>query len=414
MAGKNPDIDRPALSGAQVQTTLFNQALNARAAFPQDPEGLRRELSMRQVRLAGLPQIALENVKAPSPTHTTFSRVPLNLMASLGTDGSWEKELDTSSPEIFKAAEAMLDTDPESSEKLFHLKETPFDRVRVTAYEGPLGPIYTGVSGAHRTAGALVAGVESVYADVERISYPCFIEKTLGEVEPLLRAGLIKGNFEADETGREVFRVTNAVVPWIFSSPEAIAEIGAAYLNAYPNGFESLPVPPEVLSDAQSFKEFIRDHRDNPPAALKEFIDTPGPAAQVKEGEAKDVSGIAQSQVSLQAKRDTPAFHAAPGSLRKRNLALSKGYLLSYGDDMSGGRMTAIRDTYGNVGSETTMVPSGWKAVWVHDSSMNRPYGSDYRVIVYNPAQYAVDETGTVGGKTVENFAGTRLIKREN
>lgn len=412
-AGKNPDIRRPAVSGAQVHTALFNQSQVARSVLPTDPTEFREALSERQSYLLQRPTVPIEHFQAPRPTHTTFSRVPLELVASLGSGDSWEKNLNLNSPEILRAAETLLEPDPQGPEKVFHLQSDPFERIRVTAYEGPMGPIYTGSEGSYRTAGAMVAGLDSVYADVQRISYPSIVNKSRAEILPLLRAGLVRGGFERDAAGNEVFRATNAIVPWIFSEPEAIAEVGAAYLRAYPDGFESLPIPPEVLSDASAFKEFLKDHEDAPPYSLQEFIDKPGPSSPLKDGESRDAGGIKHAAVSLQAKVGSDAYlaPAAAGPLRKRNQALGKGYLLSFEDSSKGGT-SLIRDTYGNIGAESTMIPSGWKAIWILDPSINRPYGSDYRVVVYNPAEYAVDETGTLAGTTVESFSGTRLVKK--
>lgn len=412
VASRHPDVSRPVASSAQVHADVMRQADAARLSLPFDLTERAQHLSMRRERLSGRAKFSIQALASmPEPRHSTFSRVPVELLFNRGGRGTFGSLGDKAS-ETVTIAQSLLTGDPGVIERAFHT-QTLNDRVSVRAFDGPSGPIYASVEGSTRTDAATIAGFNSVYADVQRVTYPSIVDIPRARAEKLLSAGLIAGEFQTID-GREVFVASNAVLPWIFGSAQDVAEVTSMYLEAYPDGLYSLPVPIEVLQDPRELEAYLEDHSGAPAAALSEMMSINRNLSPVSPGEIKDAAGVPGAVKSL-VQPHVPAevmvdrSSSASSNLLARERTLDqKGYIPAFEQLVDG--KSFVRDAHGNTITPDKAVPDGWSEEWVLDFSANAPYGSNYRVIVYDPKRVKVVFGSAPSGQILERISDAFVV----
>lgn len=181
--------------------------------------------------------------------------------------GGWSFEYDSRQGRAAKVAERLYQsaTTPLLAEEVFHLEDKPDERIKLTAIEGPAGPMFLVDDGTHRMMGCMVAGLEYIPAEVKRIKYPILIETTSQEEmqdwEQKIQAGLIDGQLTTTtDTGgkpRYTLRVIREVVPWIRVQGEMdMTRISRAYEQLYPDALDQLEVPRDALIDPVAFNYY--------------------------------------------------------------------------------------------------------------------------------------------------------------
>ena len=185
------------------------------------------------------------------------------------SDG-WAHEIEDRHGRIDEVAAELHDPTPANIEEVFHADDS-LERIRLRAIDGPRGPIYLAEDGTHRISGAMMAGLESIPAQVERSSYPLELMTADGgeaaHWERLLSAGMITGSIKEgsapDGAPIKHLRIESEVAPWVRTKNQwELAKISQAYEQLYPNSLDDLTVPRDALTDSVAFEFYLSGRWD--------------------------------------------------------------------------------------------------------------------------------------------------------
>jgi hypothetical protein len=170
-------------------------------------------------------------------------------------EGGWRAEYENRKGRINEVGSALRDIGrhPENIERIFH-PDTPNERIRLTAFDGPAGSIYIVDDGTHRVAGAKAARLEEIPCDVRKLAYPRELitgdRNVVYEWQRRIDCGIMNGEINESPDGRSVLTITAEVVPWAaVTSQSDFLKISAVYEKVFPNGLDGLRVPREALID---------------------------------------------------------------------------------------------------------------------------------------------------------------------
>lgn len=227
-------------------------------------------LEQKDQRLASMPQLGRSLTEAwfwGKRTAPVFGWAQTDKIvgASLKKIEGWAYESDDRKGRINEIAGDLVEGkgDPKTLEHVFHAQKQ-HERIRLTAIDGPSGPIYAVDDGTHRVSASKLIGLDEIPADISVMQYPVEISTDIDDIrlsdwQRKIELGLIDGVIEdfKDSNGQQGKRLTvkSEVLPWIRASVDDIAEVSTVYETLYPGSLDNLPIPKQALLDpvANSF-----------------------------------------------------------------------------------------------------------------------------------------------------------------
>jgi hypothetical protein len=172
--------------------------------------------------------------------------------------GGWGFEYRGRKGRIIEIAKKILEAvkNPFNAELIFHFR-SPSQRIKLVSIKGPSGPMYIVEDGSHRVAGAMLAGLRRIPAEVKRIKYPLEVttpeEGIAKDWQKKIELGLIQGKTEEIQVeGRKLYKITveREVLPWIRTvDPHVLTKISRLYEKLYPGSLNNFPIPRDALVD---------------------------------------------------------------------------------------------------------------------------------------------------------------------
>ena len=196
----------------------------------------------------------------------------------------WAHEYNDRQGRLVEVAKSLLEVDAnqESIERVFHPNNKE-ERLKLTAINGPEGPIYLADDGTHRVGGIKLAGLTEIPAEVASIEYPMttkdWSQEKFDDWQKKIDLGLIKGEIGEglNKSGKKVqqLKVESEVCEWIRTVEQSrLIKISRMYEQVYPGSLDSLPIPRDALVDQvannyymegkwEEWEEKFKDHPRN-------------------------------------------------------------------------------------------------------------------------------------------------------
>jgi len=259
---------KPVGSAEEVNQRIRKQVTDAMKALTMD------DLEKRRLELKSRPQIgsvALTDSLVGVDQQSIFKWVPTDKIVgrTWETPDSWASEIEARKGRVVRVAEEIIGSNgnPEVMEHVFHIKKA-HERIKLTAIDGPAGPMYYVDDGTHRVSASMVAGLSEIPCDVKAVSYPLEqIATNDNEVQVedwriKIELGLIDGQIQdsMDSHGKKIKKlvVRSKVLPWIrTTSQHGLLTISRIYENLYPGSLDNLKVPREALIDPVANNYFM-------------------------------------------------------------------------------------------------------------------------------------------------------------
>ena len=169
----------------------------------------------------------------------------------------WAHEYEARAGRIDSVEAAIRSGDPQLIENIFHTQK-PDERIKLSAYDGPAGPMYGVEDGTHRVAGSMRAGLEEIPASVRRIKFPfSFRGRAVEQAQDIrskIALGMIDGEIQEtkDEHGEPIYTyvIRHEVLPWLHTTSQRdLIKISRMYEQLYPGTLNDLPIPRDALVD---------------------------------------------------------------------------------------------------------------------------------------------------------------------
>lgn len=223
----------------------------------EDIEQRRQELKARPQ----LGSVALSDTLVGIDQQPTFAWVQTDKIAGRTWEqpDSWASEIESRKGRIAQVGKEITDSaeHPENIEHVFHPQKSN-ERIKLTAIDGPQGPIYYVDDGTHRVAAGMAVGLSEIPCDVKKVAYP--LEQVTSDTykaedwQRKIELGLIDGQIQDVQTsnGETIKRlnVRSEVLPWIRTTSQAdLIKISRAYEQMYPGSLDNLKIPKQALLD---------------------------------------------------------------------------------------------------------------------------------------------------------------------
>lgn len=265
-------INPPLYEAEQVQSEeeigyrIKKQIPDAAQALDHD------DLEKRRQELKTRPQIgsvALTDTLVGVDQSSKFAWVPTDKIVGKtweNPDG-WASEIEARKGRVVQVAGEIINSggDQKVMEHVFHINKAG-ERIKLTAINGPSGPMYYVDDGTHRVSACMAAGLTEIPCDIKNITYPLEQIALNGEqVEDWrikIARGLIDGeiNEHTDAKGNKMQKlvVKSEVLPWIRTTAQHnLLKISRIYEKLYPGSLDNLKIPRDALIDPVANNYFM-------------------------------------------------------------------------------------------------------------------------------------------------------------
>lgn len=247
--------------------------LNHITASPELQNATDAELADRQKNLALLPYFPGQKMQYvldfEGKKLERLQAIQLHQIVgsvSLAFD-DWSSEYDNRKRRAVSVAKRLPSDSQVDEDYIFHPGE-PTKQIKLKMITGPAGPMYWVVDGSHRVAGAKLAEVAVISAQVEDMSELKEVTtpdaKLAREWEARIKRGLIEGRVTQKKNGEFKLEITKQVLPWMHIPTDDLVEFNRFYESIYPGSLAALrtlrgaSIPFEVLTHIGKFEEYVR------------------------------------------------------------------------------------------------------------------------------------------------------------
>jgi len=266
-----------------VGMTLPEVVREIKSSIPEELKNAdRAELELRKEALKNLPYIESKNTQEVTNWRDAvsegFKEVEVtDIVGSVsGAFTNWSTEYEMRSGRIVDVAQSLIKGNNFAVDRVFHINEAPHERIKLLRLSGPKGDIYIVKDGTHRVAGAKLAEVKQIPAEIENIT-EATKAKTLDllrkfEWEKAIQNGLIDGEVtEEMVNGEKVYelKIKKQVLPWADLSLDNFVKMNQAYEIAHPGALDEikslnlgLVIPKSVLLDQNLFRKYLAGEND--------------------------------------------------------------------------------------------------------------------------------------------------------
>ncbi|MDF1497566.1 MAG: hypothetical protein P1P90_05950 [Patescibacteria group bacterium] len=263
--------------------TLPEVVRDIRSGIPEELKHTdRAELESRKEDLKNLPYIESKNTHevinwrdaVPEGFKEVDTKDIIGSVSAAFTN--WSTEYEKRSGRIVDVAQSLIKGNNSAVDRVFHINNAPYERIKLLKLSGPKGDIFIVKDGTHRVAGAKLAEVKQIPAEIENIT-EATKSKTLDllrkfEWEKAIRNGLIDGEvIEEMVNGEKVYelKIKKQVLPWADLSLDNFVKMNQAYEMAHPGALDDVKsvssgsvIPKSVLLDKNLFIKYLAGETD--------------------------------------------------------------------------------------------------------------------------------------------------------
>lgn len=283
LAGTEPETKGETPLSRQKERLNYLQledvAAEVRTSIPAEIQTADKEsLQAMQKELASLPYVPGNDVRQILDYDGENEGVMMvDTAAIVGSVSpafeNWSNEYEDRQGRVVDVAQQLMKGTKESVDNVFHVTDSQ-KGIQLKKLSGPGGDLFFVVEGTHRVAGAKLARLPELPAQVENMTNLSEVRTTDPALklqwEERIKRGFIHGTVAETVTpaGQKNFNleIEAQVLPWMNLPQRDLIEMTKVYLERYPNSLDKLKsfttdekIPPEALLDEIAMNFYLAD-----------------------------------------------------------------------------------------------------------------------------------------------------------